>query len=102
MHGGCGCCCRRVLVLVECRSRGGDANSRSLFVLCVQVQAKGCTVAAMLILILGVCLSKARVAGLLKFSRNVATYMLQFCGLVLEFGFFGNPSESLILGDSII
>jgi hypothetical protein len=44
------------------------------------------------------------VAGLLKFSWNleVARYMLQFCGLVLELSFLGNLSELLILGDSII
>jgi len=73
MHGGRGCRCGRDPV--QRRSRDGGADSRSLLVVCVQVQAKECTVAAMLILRLGICLSKVRAVGLLKFNRS---------GLVLE------------------
>ena len=100
MHGAHSC--RYCRGLVKCRSRDRCSNSRSLLVLCVQVQAKECTVAAILILKLGICLSKARVADLLKFNRNIVRCMLQFCGLVLEFSFLGNLYESLVLGDSIM
>ena len=102
MHGVRGCHYRRGLV--ECRSTDREIVPPTLKA-CLYLVSKFrlrnilWLLCFMLVLKLGICLSKARVASMLKFNRNIARCMLRFCGLVLEFSFLGNLSKLLVLGD---